>query len=258
MFYPKLRHTPSNSIIDISSIQHSKNGSSNHSHNQNRIRSQLRTSSYFSHHQLCHSYSDDSLDKDFIQNTKQTVDKLFRQTNFNETLDQIQFTLQPIAEQLRQEIQRKNSLSKRDRVICMKSCAKFVTETLLNHQWNLDDSFTELYRLQHVLDHFLSNQRTNISVHTNEQLETGLRQLYIVNTVKETTNLQLPSTQTPFKVSFVSAGESPVQSTDDLTRQKNSHRSVSHAFKQLNVGLQKLNHETPFQAHLSKYHKHNH
>jgi hypothetical protein len=241
MFYSKLRHAPSNSIIDISSIQHSKNGSSN----QNRIRSQPRTSSYLSHHQLCHSYSDDSLDKDFIQHTKQTVDKLFRQTNFNETLDQIQYTLQPIAEQLRQEIQRKNSLSKRDRFICMKSCAKFITETLLNHQWNLDDSFTELYRLQHVLDHFLLN---HISVHTNEQL--------VGNTVKETTNLQLPS-----KFSFVSAGEhqiSPVQSTDDLTRQKNYHRSVSHAFKQLNIGLQKLNHEIPFQAHLSKYHKHNH
>ena len=103
----------SNSIIDISSNQHQKT-----SHNQNQIQS------------LCHSYSNDSLDKEFIKNTKQTFNKLFLQTNFNEILNQIQYTLQPIVDQLRQQIQRKKYLSKQDRFICMKSCAKFITETL--------------------------------------------------------------------------------------------------------------------------------
>jgi hypothetical protein len=234
MFYPKLRHAPSNSIIDISS------------HNQNQ--SPSRKSSYFSHHQLCHSYSDDSLDKQFLVNTKQTVDKLFQQTNFNGILDQIQFTLQPIVEQLRQQIQRKKYLSKQDRFVCMKSCAKFITETLIHEQWDRNNDFTELYQLQKILNHFLSKQQTD------EQLEIDMNKLQIDKPSK-TTNLEGSSTHKPRRVSFVSTDEHP---TDDLTRQKNYHKSVSRAFKKLNADLQKLNHETPFKAHLSKYHKHNH
>jgi hypothetical protein len=246
MFYPKLRHVPSNSIIDISPIQPSKpffySSSSKSSYNQNRISSNL------SHHQLCHAYSNDSLDKDFIQNTKQTFNKLFHQTNFNELLDQIQYTLQPIADQLRQKIQQKNYLSKQDRLICMKSCAKFITETLLNDQWNINDHLPEFHQLQNVLNQFLSKQRAHISTQTSEQLEIDMTQLQIGDNLEKISSSQklkkLP------KASFVS--------TDELTRQKNYHRSISRAFKKLNSDLQRMNHETPFQAHLSKYHKHNH
>jgi hypothetical protein len=248
MFYSKLRHVPNNNIIDISHIQPSKSSFKSSSYNQNRAQSQSRISSDLSHHQLCHSYSNDSLDKDFIQNTKQTFDKLFHQTNFNELLDQIQYTLQPIANQLRQKIQQKNDLSKQDRLICMKSCAKFITETLLNDQWNLNDHFPEFYQLQNVLNQFLSKERTTISTQTSEQLEIDMTQLQIDDNFEKISSSQklkkLP------KVSFVSA--------DELTRQKNYHRSVSRAFKKLNVDLQRMNHETPFQSHLSKYHKHNH
>jgi len=266
MFYPKLRHAPSNSIIDISSIQHSKKIFSNHStlskssYNQNRAQSQSRISSFVSHHQLCHSYSNDSLDKEFLQNTKQTFNKIFHQTNFNEILNQIQHTLQPIVDQLRQQIQQKKYLSKQDRFICMKSCAKFIIETLLNEQWDINDHFTELYQLQRVLDRFLLKQRTNISTQTSEQLETDLMQLNMKSS-REKTNLEVFSThklkKSP-KVSFVSATERQIHPTDDLIRQKNYHRSVSRAFRKLNTDLQKMNHETPFKAHLSKYHKHNH
>ena len=230
MFYPKVRHAFSNSIIDISSDQHRRI-----SHNQNQIQS------------LCHSYSDDSLDKEFLKNTKQTIDKLFHQTNFNEILNQIQYTLQPIVEQLRQQIQRKKYLSKQDRFVCMKSCAKFITETLTHEQWDRNNNnFTELHQLQKVLNHFLSEQRINIPIQTNEQLERDMMKLQIDNT---------PKIQKPHKVSFASTDEHP---TDHLTRQKAYHKSVSRAFKKLNADLQKLNHETPFKAHLSKYHKHNH
>ena len=65
----------------------------------------------------------------------------------------------------------------------------------------------------------------------------------------------------PAKVSFISTDEPeihPVRTSDDLTDQKTYHRSVSRAFKKLNNDLQRMNHETPFKAHLSKYHKHNH
>ncbi|CAF0945280.1 unnamed protein product [Adineta steineri] len=237
MFYSKLRHAPSNSIIDISN------------HNQNRARSQTRVSSYLSHHHLCSSYSDDSLDKEFIENTKQTVDKLFQQTNFNKILDQIQCTLHPVIEQFRQQIQRKNYLSKQDRFKCMKSCAKFITEVLLNEQWEFDYQITELYHLQQVLDHFLTNPRTNKSVQTNEQLETDMMHLQIDNKKKLSKNSLLSSDE---------RSNLPKQSIDNLTRQKLYHKSVSTAFKKLNDDLQKLNHETPFQSHLSKYHKHHH
>jgi len=224
MFYPKLRHASSNSIIDISSNHSTRSPS----YNQN----QARTSSYFSHHQLCPSYSDDSLDKEFLENTKQTFNKLFHQTNFNQILHQIQYTLQPIVDQLRQQIQYKKYLSKHDRFISIKSCAKFIIETLLNERSDIDNHFTELYQLQQVLDRFLLKQRTDTSTQTNEQLETSREK-------------KLSS-----KISFISS--------DELTRQKNYHRSVSRAFRKLNTDLQKMNHETPFKSHLSKYHKHNH
>ena len=105
------------------------------------------------------------------------------------------------------------------------------------------------YQLQKVLNHFLSKQRTNISTQTNEQLERDMMKLQIDNTSK---------IQKPHKVSFASKDDHQIQPTDDLTRQKNYHKSVSRAFRKLNADLQKLNHETPFKAHLSKYHKHNH
>jgi hypothetical protein len=219
MFYPKVRHTSSNSIIDISS--------------------------YSSHHQLCHSYSNDSLDQEFVENTKETFNKIFHQTNFNEILHQIQYTLQPIVDQLRQQIQYKKYLSKQDRFICMKSCAKFITETLINEQWDIDDHFTEFYQLKRVLDRVL----TNISAQTSEELETNMMQLNIGDSLKKISgenklkkSLKIPS----------------IQSKADLTCQKNYHRSVSRAFRKLNVDLQKMNHQTPFKVHLSKYHKHNH
>jgi hypothetical protein len=248
MFYSKLRHAPSNSIIDISSRQYSK-PSSKSSYNQNRAQSQPRTPSYFSHHQICHSYSNDSLDQEFIQNTKQTFNKIFHQTNFNEILNQIQCTLQPIVDQLRQQIQQKKYLSKQDRFICMKSCTKFIIETLLNDQWDIDHHFPEFYQLQQVLDRCLLKQRRDISTQTSEELERDMRQLKI----DKKTDLELSSIQKPKKSSKIS-----FISPDNLTRQKNYHKSVSRAFKKLNIDLQKMNHETPFQAHLSKYHKHNH
>ncbi|UJR35651.1 hypothetical protein I4U23_028401 [Adineta vaga] len=254
MFHSKLRHAPSNSIIDISS-HYSHEPTSKYNFNQNRARSHSRTSSFISHRHLCHSPSTDSLEKVFIPNTKQTVEKLFLQTNFNQILDQIQDTLQPITKQLRQRIERKKYLSKQDRLFCMKSCVKFLTETLLNEQWTFDDQFTELYELQHLLNRLLLNQRINTSVQASEQLETHMMQLHIDKT------LPIENLKKSSKISFVSSDKQynpPIQSKDHLSRQQIYHKSVSSAFKKLNSDLQKLNHETPFKAHLSKYHKHNH
>jgi hypothetical protein len=140
----------------------------------------------------------------------------------------------------------------------MKSCAKFITETLVNEKWDIDDRFTEFYQLKRVLDHFLPKQRTTISVQTSEELETDMMQLHIDNNLQksseEKTNVELLSTYKLKK----STDERQIQSKADLTRQKKYHRSVSRAFRKLNTDLQKMNHETPFKAHLSKYHKHNH
>src|SRR5438094_821496 len=115
MFHSNLRHVSSNSLIDISPIHHTKKISSKHfsyPHNQNRVQTELSKSSSIFHHHLCHSYSHDSLDRDFLHQTKQTLNKLFHQTNFHELLDQIQHTLQPLAEQLREKIKERKTFSK--------------------------------------------------------------------------------------------------------------------------------------------------
>ena len=231
MFNLKLRHVSSNSLIDISPIYHSKKISL-YSQNQNRMATELFKSRSNFHHQLCHSYSHDSLDREFLHQTKQTCDKLFHQSHFNELLDQIQQTLQPIAEQLREKIEEKKNFSKQDRLICMKSCAKFLIETLRNDQWNIDKHFPELIQLQHFLENYLPKQRTNIFTQTDDQRDVDEK--------------------------IVSSKKVAKVSTDDLARQKHYHRSISRAFRKLNLDLQKLHHETPFQSHLSKYHKHNH
>lgn len=231
MFNLKLRHVSSNSLIDISPIYHSKKVSL-YSQNQNRLSSELSKSRSTLHHQLCHSYSHDSLDREFLHQTKQTCDKLFHQSHFNELLDQVQQTLQPIAEQLREKIEEKKNFSKQDRLICMKSCAKFLIKTLRNDQWNIDEHFPELIQLQHFLGNYLPKQRTNIFTQTDDQRDVDEK--------------------------IVSSKKVSIVSTDDLTRQKHYHRSISRAFRKLNLDLQKLHHETPFQSHLSKYHKHNH
>ena len=71
-----------------------------------------------------------------------------------------------------------------------------------------------------------------------------------------------PKVKKPPLVTFASTHEGSVppaaRTTDDQTHQKHSHRSVSRAFKQLTSDLHRMNHETPFQAHLSKYHRHDH
>jgi hypothetical protein len=279
MSYSKLRNARSSSIIDISSsIQSSKRVPSHHSHirrpsptpksnfnyNQNRARSQQRTFSPASHRSLCHSHSDDSLDQDFIQNTKHTVEKLFHRTNFNQILDQIQGTLQPITAQLRERIERKKHLSKKDRLLCLKSCARFIIETVLDHQWYCDDKLTELNELQRVLARSFSHRRIDASVQTSEQLETAMRQLQINKSVEKTIHPQsVPAEKLkkPPRISFASAEERTTrqpQAMDHLSRQKLSHRSMSSVFKKLNTELQRLHHETPFQSHLSNYHRHNH
>lgn len=190
------------------------------------------------HHQLCHTYSHDSLDREFLQQTKQTCDKLFHQSHFNQLLDQIQQTLQPIAEQLREKIEEKKNFSKQDRLICMKSCAKFLIETLRNNQWNIDEDLPELIQLQHFLEYYLPKPHTHVLTQTDDPTDVNEK---ITSSIKAKKNV---------KASIVS--------TDDLARQKHYHRSISHAFRKLNLDLQKLHHETPFQSHLSKYHKHNH
>ena len=178
MFYSNPRRTPSHSVVDISSIQHGRSASSCHSHsksakynhNQNRIRS---------HQQLCHSYSEDSLSREFFQGTKQTLDRLFVQTNFNGILDQIQHTLQPIVQQLRQQGDRRAHLSQRDRLHCMKSCAKFITETLRLAERDTYPNSPELYRLRQVLDRFSAVPHRHVSVQTDAPLEVDLMRLHI-------------------------------------------------------------------------------
>lgn len=238
MFHSKLRHVSSNSLIEISPLYHSKKISSkysSYSHNQNRVQNNL-SSSISHHHHLCHSYSHDSLDRDVLHQTKHTWDKLFHQSNFHQLLDQIQHTLQPLAEQLREKIQEKKHLSKQDRFICMKSCAKFLIETLQNDHWNIDEHFPELYQLQNFL---LTKQQTSTSTQTDHQLDIDERKSVLSSKSKK-------------------QSKSSIVPPDDLTRQKHYHRSISRAFKKLNIDLQKLHHETPFQSHLSKYHTHNH
>ena len=233
MFNSKLRHVSLSSLVDISPVRHSS-----YSHNQNRVQTELQNSSSIFDHQLCHSYSHDSLDKNFLHNTQQTFNELFHQTNFHEVLDQIQHTLQPIAKQLREKIEEKKNFSKEDRLICMKSCAKFLIKTLHNNQWNIDEQFPELYQLHDFLDQFLSKQRTSTSTQTDHPLD-----------IDDKRSSSSKSKKLP---------KNSVVSTDELARQKHYHRSISRAFRKLNLDLQKLHHETPFQSHLSKYHKHNH
>ena len=186
----------------------------------------------------CHSFSHDSLDKEFIENTKQKCKDFFHQTNFNQFLHQIQTTLQPVAEQLRQEIQKKKSLSKRERFVCLKSCAKFITETLINDKY--DDFIyqpNEFIRLQQTLNCCSMKSTTNVFTQTEPALDFDLRKLRIDDSQKE----KKPT----------------IHSTDQLTRQRTIHRSMSRTFRKLNHDLQKLNHEIPFQSHLAKYHRHN-
>ncbi|CAF1592237.1 unnamed protein product [Adineta ricciae] len=252
-FYSKPRHVPSNSVVDISrSVQRSKHVFSKHNNNYNQNRA--RSSSFVSHHRLCHSHSDDSLEKNFIECTKETVEKLFVRTKFNQMLDQIQDTLQPIAEQLRQRIECKQRLSKQDRLLCMKSCAKFLVEAILNEHWHFDNNFSELYELQHALNHSLPATNIDTIAQTNKQLENDFMQLHIDKTPEKADS----SISILPKDSKKSSGGKSFQPTDHLTRQQIRHRSVSSAFHKLNTDLQKLHHETPFKSHLSKYHKHNH
>ena len=45
---------------------------------------------------------------------------------------------------------------------------------------------------------------------------------------------------------------------DSVSHQKRQHRHISRAFKQLTSELHRVDHETPFQAHLARYHQHRH
>ena len=61
----------------------------------------------------------------------------------------------------------------------MKSCAKFITETLRHVQRDSYSNSPELYRLQQVLDRFLAKPRRHVSVQTDEPLEIDLMRLHI-------------------------------------------------------------------------------
>lgn len=231
MFYSKVRSISSHSIIDICAPEPPAKLSYNHSSS---------SSSYlYNHFHRCHSsFSHDSLNKEFVENTKQKCKDLFHQTNFNQLLNQIQSTLQPVVKQLREEIQNKKTLSKQERLACLKTCTKFITDTLMNDdQFDVIYRSNELIRLQQLLNRYLSKSQNDVFTQTETSVNIDLRKLKINDETK---------------VSFVSK---PI---DQLARQKAVHRSMSRTFRKLNNDLQKLNHEIPFQSHLAKYHKHNH
>lgn len=289
MFYSNFRDVHSQSIIDISSLRSHRSRPSNPSppansprcqsselsRNQNRVQTR---SPRLTHDDLCHSLSDDSLQEGFLQNTKQTVDQLFVRTHFNEVLEEIQHTLQPIVQQLREQIDRKQHLTRSERLQCLKSCAQFITETLTDHSCNVDRHCLEFVRLQQVLDRCLPKQRTHAAVQTSDDLEIDFTRLNISRNDAKSSFVPapviVPSERTPRfsspspkvtkppSVTFASTHEGSVPpaapTNDDQTRQKHFHRSVSRAFKQLTSDLHRMNHETPFQAHLSKYHRHDH
>lgn len=236
MFYSKVRSISSHSIIDICSPQ----PSTKFSFNQNR-------QSLSNHHHRCHSLSHDSLDKDFIEHTKQKCKDLFHQTNFNQLLGQIQSTLQPVVKQLRQEIQNQKSLSKQERLVCLKSCAKFITETLINEEYDGICQSNEFIRLQQMLNCCLTKSQNHVFTQTETSVDVDLRKLKIDDGQSEK----------PTKISFVSkVADRTIDG--ELARQKTLHRSMSRTFRKLNSDLRKLNHEIPFKSHLAKYHRHNH
>ena len=288
MLYSNLRDFHSQSIIDISSLRSDKRRPSNPpslhfptsglNRNQNRVPARPPR---LPHHELCHSFSDDSLHDGFLQSTKQTVDQLFVRTHFNEVLEEIQHTLQPIVHQLREQIERKQNLSRDERFLCLKSCAQFIAESLTDRSCTIDRRCPEIVRLQQVLDRYLPRPKTHVAVQTSDELEIDLSRLNIGRNEIQTSFVPssdtqpviIPSERIPRDsssvskvkkaplVTFASVHERPAlpaRTTDDLTRQKHSHRSVSRAFKQLTSDLHRMNHETPFQAHLAKYHRHEH
>jgi hypothetical protein len=192
MFYSKCRHMTNESIIDISSIQSSSCRSLNicrtdnvelsttHMQNNNRNQNRVQTRSQrVIHRPSCHSTSDDSLNREFIHTTHDTLDRLFLRTNFDGVLDEIQLTLQPIVEQLREQIERKRELSKHDRVLCMKSCARFITETLIREPWIHTEFSKEFDRLRHILDRVPDKHGRHVAVQTQSELAIDMNKLRI-------------------------------------------------------------------------------
>lgn len=194
------------SLVDISSIRSSQN--------QNRI---------------CCASSDESFNDEFLRRrTKTNISEIFHQTHLEDLLEQIQQSLTPIVDQLRQQLDDKNVLTRKQRWNCMKTCAKFLCENLINEKFDLmkNDENIEFIRLRQLLSRSFSSKQIHIGVQTNDdELENHFHRL----TIETNEN-----------------------------RQKFYHRSASRAFRKLTSDLHRRTDEIPFQSHLKRYHQHRH
>lgn len=252
MSFFKVHHVQSQSLIDISSIQSRRN------RNQNRISSRSRLRSSHPHHVCCSSREESRNDEFFLHQTKQTLSELFHQTHFHDLLGQIQQTLRPIVTELRDHLQKKEVLTREERLNCMKSCAQFISQTLINERFHFDEHFIELDRLRELLNRSFSIRRFEVAIQTDDDpLEKDLRRLSID---PEENVPRLSSTLSDEKVPKIEERKTDRSSfvLHDRHHQKTSHRSASRAFRKLTSELHRMHDELPFQSHLRRYHQHQH